>query len=102
MHPPSTEPPFSRPRTDDVKVNVNVTRLGVIIGALAAVVALAGAWFILPYRMDAAEKKISAVEEKSAHHDVDIATIKEILVRIDENVKEMRRERRQTDRPLSQ
>lgn len=67
---------------EDVKLNV--TRVGVTVGVLAAIVALLGAWFILPYRMEAAEKKIAA-------HDTELASMREILIRIDENVKDMRR-----------
>lgn len=77
-----TEAPYTRSRSDDVKINL--TRLGVTLGVLAALVALAGAWFILPYRMDAAEKKIAA-------HEAELGAMKEILIRIDENVKDMRR-----------
>lgn len=66
---------------------LNLTRLAIIIGVLAGIFGLVGAWFILPYRMEQAEKNIS--EMQAVQHQQ-----QEVLIRIDENVKELRRVQR--------
>jgi uncharacterized membrane protein len=61
--------------SDDIKVSL--TRIGMVLGVLAAVAALFGTFVILPYRMDAAEKSIKAIQDKTeVDHD--------LLQRIDE------------------
>lgn len=68
------------------EMNLNLSKLGIVIAVLAGIAGLAGAWFVLPYRMDAAEKAIS-------EHTSQLAAQREILIRIDENVKDLRRTR---------
>ena len=89
--------------SDDVKLNsddvkLNLTKLGVIIAALAGIAGLAGAWFILPYRMDAAEKKQEnfevRVDRRFESTDAEARAQREILIRIDENVKQLKESRR--------
>lgn len=66
------------------EVKINLSRMGVVLGVVAALFALAGAWVVLPYRMDQVEQKVRV-------HDTDLSTMKEVLIRIDENVKELKR-----------
>lgn len=88
-----TSHPTTMETSESSDVRVNITRLGLILGVVATLFAIAGAWFILPYR-------VGEVEEKVKGHSVELATQKEILIRIDENVKELRRaERRRGDGP---
>lgn len=76
-------------------VRVNFTRLGVILGVVAAIMALAGAWVVLPYRVEAAEKAQASFEAKVERRfeatEAEARQQREILIRIDENVKELRR-----------
>lgn len=81
----STRSPYPN-GSGDVKINVN--RVAVFIGVAAGVAGLFGAWFILPYRVGEAEEKIKAVEAEQRQQ-------REILIRIDENVKLLRRSNRQ-------
>ena len=67
--------------SDEVKLNL--TKLGVVVGVLAGVVGLLGAWFILPYRMNAAEAKIVSLEARIEQQSA-------LLIRIDENVKQLK------------
>lgn len=71
--------------SDDVKLNL--TKLGVVAAVLASIIGLLGAWFILPYRMEAAETKIVALETR-------IEAQSALLIRIDENVKQLKEARR--------
>lgn len=80
----STRPPYPSGHGD---VKINLSRLGIIVGVAAAIAALFGAWFVLPYRVGQAEEKIKAVETEQRQQ-------REILIRIDENVKELRRSNR--------
>lgn len=66
------------------EVKINLSRMGVVLGVVAALFALAGAWVVLPYRMDQVEQKVRT-------HDTDLSTMREVLIRIDENVKELKR-----------
>lgn len=68
-------------------MNLNLSRIGLVVAVLAGLAGLAGAWFVLPYRMDSAEKTLDA-------HSAQLAQQKEILIRIDENVKDIRRSER--------
>lgn len=94
-----TTPPYS-PREKSRDHSINVTRLAVIVGVLAAVAGLAGAWFILPYRMDAAEKSQvifeAKVERRFESNETEQRQQREILIRIDENVKDLRRDARRS------
>lgn len=61
----------------------NISRAATILGILSTVAALAGAWFILPYRVGAAERRIEQLETEQR-------AARELLVRIDENVKALK------------
>lgn len=67
--------------SDELKINLS--KLGIVTAIAVSIVGLLGAWFILPYRMTAAEAKISAME-------VQIAEQQTLLIRIDENVKQLK------------
>lgn len=86
---------------DDFKVNV--TRLGIVLGVIATIAALAGAWFVLPYRMEAAERVQTTFEAKVERRfeltEAEARQQREILIRIDENVKELRRNQRSNREP---
>lgn len=62
-------------------------RVGLVVGILVGMVGMFGAWFVLPYRVDAAEKKVERLEREQA-------TMREILIRIDENVKVLKESRK--------
>jgi type VI protein secretion system component VasK len=87
--------------SDDVKINL--TRLAVVLGVIAAVVGLFGAWITLPTRMEAAERKQETfevrVERRLDATEAEARQQREILIRIDENVKELRRLQRTTREP---
>lgn len=78
-------------------VKFSLTRLGIILGVLAALTALLGSFFILPYRVEASEKRQEAFESKTDNRfsatEAEQKQQREILIRIDENVKELRRVR---------
>jgi hypothetical protein len=76
-----TADPDHLPMSDEVKLNL--TKLGVIAAVCASVVGLLGAFFILPYRMESAELKIAALE-------IRIEQQSALLIRIDENVKQLK------------
>lgn len=69
----------------EVNLNLNLTRLLILFSLLAAVSALFGTWYLLPYRVDGLEKRLAAVERQNEAQ-------QELLVRIDENVQMIRRE----------
>lgn len=78
-----TRPPMpAGSASGDVKINLN--RVAVTIAVCSGLVALAGAWFLLPYRVDAVEKRTTVVEQK-------LDAQQQLLIRIDENVKLLRR-----------
>lgn len=89
----STTPPMSV--NGDVKINL--TRLGVIIGTIAGIFALAGAWFVLPFRVEAVEKQAieftARVERRFEATEAEQRQQREILIRIDENVKQLKEQR---------
>lgn len=66
--------------SDDVKLSL--TRAGIVLGVIAAFVALFGAFVVLPYRMDAAEGDIKELRSR-AHTDHDL------IQRIDERTARM-------------
>lgn len=70
--------------SDEVKLNI--VKASGIIGLLAGLAGLLGAWFVLPYRVGAAETKLAKLETEAQQ-------TREILIRIDENVKQLRAEK---------
>lgn len=58
-------------------VSLSFTRLGLVVGVLLSIASLLGAFVVLPYRMDAAERRVQQIEkERATDHD--------LLMRIDE------------------
>ncbi|MBX3751389.1 MAG: hypothetical protein KF897_15025 [Opitutaceae bacterium] len=88
-----TTPPI--PVSGDVKINL--TRLSVVLAVIAGIAAFAGAWFVLPYRVDAAEKTAAEfavrVERRFEATEAEQRQQREILIRIDENVKALKEQR---------
>jgi len=76
-----TRVPFTNGSGD---VNLNLSRLAVLLGVVIALIAVVGSWFVLPHRLTEVEKKIQAVE-------IDQRQQREILIRIDENVKQLKK-----------
>jgi hypothetical protein len=68
------------------EISINLNRVALAIGVASGLIALAGAWFLLPYRVDAVEKRTSAVEQK-------LDAQQQLLIRIDENVKLLRNQK---------
>ncbi len=77
----NTETPAEAP-----EFKINVTRLALPLAVISALVALAGAWLLLPYRLEAVEKRTTVVEQK-------LDAQQELLIRIDENVKQLKEKR---------
>ncbi len=67
--------------SDETKDSIG--RAATILGIISTIAALAGAWFILPYRVGAAERRIDQLETEQRQ-------ARELLVRIDENVKALK------------
>lgn len=80
--------------SSDPEVKINFSRLVVILGVIAGIAGLFGAWFVLPYRMEAAEKKQETfefkVERRFESNEAEQRAQREILIRIDENVKALK------------
>lgn len=76
-------------------VRINLSRWAVIIGFLAVSSALFGSFILLPHRVDQMEKEQERYESKTdsqlQRQDLELRQQREILIRIDENVKELRR-----------
>lgn len=76
-------------------VRINVTRWAVIAGFLAVSSALFGSFILLPHRVDQVEKEQQRYESQTdlqlKQQDMELRQQREILIRIDENVKDMRR-----------
>jgi hypothetical protein len=71
--------------SNETKRNLELGAL--IIGTILAITSAFGVFYVLPYRMSAAETSISAMQiERKADHDV--------LVRIDENVKALMQQKK--------
>lgn len=74
--------------------NINLPKLALVIGVIATLMALTGAWVVLPYRVDQAEKNIHALDsrvvQKFENIDREQREQREILIRIDENVKQLK------------
>lgn len=64
-------------------MRINLGRIGLVLGIVLAVAGLLGGWMLLPHRMEAAEKKIEAIETK-------LESQRDLLLRIDENVKSLK------------
>lgn len=96
-----TTPPYPSKSRDNGDVRINLNRLGVILGVITALVALAGAWLVLPYRVEQTEKAQSLFETKVERRfettEAEQRQQREILIRIDENVKELKRTSRHGD-----
>jgi len=67
------------------EIRLNLSRIGLIVSIMAASGALLAGAFILPYRLTAAEVRISALEKQAAVN-------QDLLSRIDENVKQIKTE----------
>ena len=66
------------------QMKVSLARVGFVLGILSGLAGLFGAWFVLPYRMSAAESEIREVKSQSyADHS--------LLQRIDERTERMER-----------
>lgn len=65
----------------DLSLNLNRMALGVAV--LSSLIALAGAWLLLPYRVEAVERRTTVVESK-------LDAQQQLLIRIDENVKQLK------------
>jgi hypothetical protein len=66
--------------SDDVKLSL--TKAGIVIGLLAGLAGLLGAWFVLPYRVSAAENAIREVQTQAR-------TDHDLIQRIDERTARM-------------
>lgn len=88
--------------SDQSDIKINLTRLAFVIALLASIIGVFGAWITLPIRLEAAEKKQeifeTRVERRIEATEAEARQQREILIRIDENVKELRRMQR-TSRP---
>jgi len=69
--------------TAEPSFNINASRISLLLAIALGIVSLAGAWFILPYRVTEVERKLQILEASDAHQ-------QEILIRIDENVKALK------------
>lgn len=89
--------PYPKAR-DSGDVRLNLTRAGVVIGVAAALLALAGAWLVLPYRVEQTEKFLDVlelkVERRFEANEAEARQQREILIRIDEGVKQLQRDAR--------
>lgn len=65
------------------KIQLNLTRLGLAVGIIGGIIGIGGTFVVLPYRLEAAEKRIGVLEEQ-------VSSSRELLVRIDENVKALK------------
>ena len=68
-------------------LQINVSKLGVGVALIAGLCGMLGAFVILPYRMSAAEAEIGILKRK-------VEMQSDVLARIDENVKQLKAERR--------
>lgn len=69
------------------KVQLNLTRIGLVLGVCGGIIGMGGTFVVMPYKVEAAEKRIAILEEQ-------VATNRELLVRIDENVKALKESHR--------
>lgn len=69
------------------KIQLNLTRIGLLVGMVGGAIGIGGTFVVLPYRLEAAEKRITSLEEQ-------VASSRELLVRIDENVKALKEARK--------
>ena len=80
-----TSPPAASMPHEDLKLNL--TKLGIGLAVVTASASLLGAWVVFPYRLDAAEAKLIALEMR-------MEAQQSLLIRIDENVKQLKEARR--------
>jgi hypothetical protein len=71
---------------DSPEFKINLTRIALPLAVISGLVALAGAWLLMPYRLDAVEKRTTVVETK-------LDAQQQLLIRIDENVKQLKEKR---------
>jgi hypothetical protein len=71
--------------SDEIKQGIE--RVGIVVGIVAALTALFGAFAVLPHRVAATERRVDTME-------VEMKSARELLVRIDENVKALKEARR--------
>jgi sensor domain CHASE-containing protein len=76
----------SEPAPDTSSMKIDLTRLALPLAVISGLVALAGAWLLLPYRLEAVEKRTTVVEQK-------LDAQQQLLIRIDENVKQLKEKR---------
>jgi hypothetical protein len=70
--------------SEDVKISL--VRMGLVTGVLASVTAVFGAFIVLPYRMDAADKERAALKFDLVALQRDRVLDRELLVRIDQRL----------------
>jgi hypothetical protein len=66
------------------KLKGNLTMISLILGILVGVFGFIGAWTVIPYRLESAEKSIHALQLRTAQD-------REILIRIEERQIEFNR-----------
>lgn len=83
--------------SDSQDVKLSLGRVSLVLAVLLGAAGLFGAWFILPYRMEAAEKAQASFEAKTElrfdRTENEARQQREILIRIDENVKALKAQR---------
>lgn len=68
-------------------VKLNLDKMALFVAVVTGIAALAGAWVLLPYRVNLVEQRTSAVESK-------LDAQQQLLIRIDENVKALKEAQR--------
>lgn len=68
-------------------LKINLTRMGVLLGVVLGAVSLARAFYVSPDRVGVIERRVTLLEEQ-------VASSRELLVRIDENVKALKEARK--------
>jgi hypothetical protein len=76
---------------DDVKLSLK--KVALVVGIASAIAVGAGSFFVFPYRLEAAEKRIETLEQK-------LAADHEMLVRIEEKLDHLRDEMRRKEARL--
>ena len=92
----SSQPRYvSQTRDEYSSPPIPMRKLAIVISILIGVTSLFGAYFLLPYRVDNVEKTLAVhttqQELRFEAIETDQRIQREILIRIDENVKELRR-----------
>lgn len=69
------------------KVHSRLAEWGIVISVIAGLAGLVGAWFVIPYRVEAAEKAIEKLKaEVQSDHDV-IIRLDANVIRMDSNIR---------------